>query len=80
MSFRILIFQFAYFSVVPETPSHPMTVNNEPDLGAVQVVPETQTTLPTLQSSGGEQSSQPSMVRLIQVHVIIFTLLLFQYC
>ena len=80
MSFGILIFQFTYFSVVTETPSHPMTVNNEPDSGAVQVVPETQTTLPTLQSSGGEQSSQPSMVRLIQVHVIIFTLLLFQYC
>ena len=79
MSFCILIFQLAYFSVVPETPSHPMTVNNQPDSGAVQVVPETQMTLPTVQSSGGEQSSQPSMVRLIQVHVITFSLLLFQY-
>ena len=80
MSFCILIFQLTYFSVVPETPSHPTTVNNQPDSGAVQVVPETQMTLPTVQSSGGEQSSQPSMVRLIQVHVIIFSLLLFQYC
>ena len=80
MSFCILIFQFAYFSVVPETPSHPTTVNNQPDSGTVQVVPETQTTLPSVQSSGGEQSSQPSMVRLIQVHVVIFSLLLFQYC
>ena len=55
-------------------------MNNQPDLGAVQVVPETQTTLPTVQSSGGEQSSELSMVRLIQVHVVIFSLLLFQYC
>ena len=76
----MLIFHFAYFSVVPETPSHPMTVNNEPDLGAVQVVSETQMTHQTVQSCSGEQSSQPSMVHLIQVHVIIFTLLLFQYC
>ena len=80
MSFRTLIFQLAYFSVVPETPSHPMTVNNQPDLGAVQVVPETQMTLPTVQSSGGEHSSEPSMVCLIQVHVVIFSLLRFQYC
>ena len=65
--------------MVPETPSHPTTLNNQPDLGAVQVVPETQMTGPTVQSSCGEQSSQPAMVRLIQVHVITFTLLLFQY-
>ena len=56
-----------------------MTVNNQPDSGAVQVVPETQTTLPTVQSSGGEQSSEPSMVHLIQVHVDIFSLLLFRW-
>ena len=80
MSFCILIFQLVYFSVVPETPSHPTTVNNQPDSGEVQVVPETQMTLPTVQSSCGEQSSQPSMVRLIQVHVVIFSLSLFQYC
>ena len=78
MSFWILIFQFTYFSVVPETPSHPTTVNNQPDSGAVQVVPETQMTCPTVQSCSGEQSSQPAMVHLIQVHVISFTLLLFQ--
>ena len=74
----ILIFQFTYFSAVPETPSDPTTVNNQPDSGAVQVVPETQTTGPTVQSCSGEQSSQPAMIRLIQVHVISFTLLLFQ--
>ena len=64
--------------MVPETPSDPMTVNNQPDVGAVKVVPETQMTSPTVQSSYGEQSSQPAMVHLIQVHVVTFTLLLFQ--
>ena len=75
----ILIFQFSYFSAVPETPSDPTTLNNQPDSGAVQVVPETQMTCETVQTSSGEQSSQPSIVCLIQVHVVILTLILFRY-
>ena len=74
----ILIFEFAHFPAVPETPSDPTTLNNQPDSGAVQVVPETQTTGQTVQSCSGEQSSQPAMVRLIHVHAASFTLILFQ--